>query len=79
MQCLVLTETYVFNFQIQILESQIANITEELNKKDKKIGEMDSQVSLAIGERDAVQLEAQTQVEDFEDRIKEMRDQMQQV
>ena len=50
-----------------------------LGEKEKKIGEMDVQVSLAVGERDAVQLEARTQVEDFEERIKAMQEQLQKV
>ena len=43
------------------------------------MSEFDAQVSLAIGERDAVQLEARTQVEDFEERIKIMQEQLQKV
>ena len=61
------------------MEGQINNINEMLGEKDKKIGEMDVQVSLAVGERDAVQLEARTQVEDFEERIKAMQEQLQKV
>ena len=41
--------------------------------------QFDAQVSLAIGERDAVQLEARTQVEDFEEKLKAMQEQLQKV
>eukprot|EP00794_Sanderia_malayensis_P003343 gene3343-3832_t len=63
--------------KIEILEGQISDTNDELQKKDRKIIEMDTQVELAVGERDAVQLEARTQVEDFQDRVKEMQEQLQ--
>ena len=50
-----------------------------MNAKEKKIADVDTQVSLAIGERDAVQLEARAQVEDFEEKIKVMQQQLLQV
>ena len=61
------------------MESQIVTLEGELQGKDEKIAQFDAQVSLAIGERDAVQLEARTQVEDFEEKIKVMQEQLQKV
>ncbi|XP_065053400.1 A-kinase anchor protein 9-like isoform X3 [Rhopilema esculentum] len=62
--------------KINILESEITRLDAKLNEKEKKIAEVDTQVSLAIGERDAVQLETRAQVEDFEERIKVMQEQL---
>ena len=51
----------------------------KLQEKEEKFTHFDTQMSLAIGERDAVQLEARTQVEELEEKIKAMQEQLQKV